>query len=78
MSEAEVIHTSRANVTGLMYARDLRDALEPAITAADAESGEISHYVELEDGRAVVAIRVVKETLTDGSIACKLVIVADD
>lgn len=58
----------------LGYDFGLLEALTNAANVATESDDEASHYVELEDGRAVIGVDVVRETLSDESVVCKIVL----
>lgn len=77
MSKETVFEDAGDDGEGLNWAYDLIQTLQTAqdfCEEADKEEENLSFYVQDQNGRVVKNLRVVKETLTDGSVAYTIVL----
>lgn len=70
----EIISTHTPDDDYSFDAHELAEALAAAVDTAVETDGEAFHYIRLEDGRHIGKVVVNKETLSDGSIVCELVL----
>ncbi|AXQ69859.1 hypothetical protein HOU03_gp409 [Caulobacter phage CcrSC] len=80
MTKEVIFETSGDDGLGLTYAYDLIEALSTAqhqCEEAEKEEEGLSFYVQDQSGRVVNGLRIVKETLTDGSFTHTIVLDMD-
>ncbi|UTU09574.1 hypothetical protein CcrBL47_gp288c [Caulobacter phage BL47] len=79
MSKETIFETAGDDGEGLGWTYDLIQALQAAQDLCENEDPEnnLSFYAQDRSGREVKAVKVVKETLTDGSVAFTVVMDMD-